>query len=162
MRRPSTSAILSILSLSLAGCATSAIEMAPSEPDQPWAPATSASGEIIPGAKASSDSTSAKTYVLPANAELASVPAPLEVDNRRPYSLPELINIAQSNNPSTRIAWNNARDVALAAGVAESAYLPRLTASAIRGYQSSQDQNSVLPGVSACGAGSVTGAALKE
>jgi outer membrane protein len=157
MRRPSTSAILSILSVSLAGCATSAIEMAPSEPDQPWAPATNASGEIIPGARASSDSTSAKTYVLPANAELASVPPPLEVDNRRSYSLPELINIAQSNNPSTRIAWNNARDVALAAGVAESTYLPRLTASAIRGYQSSQDQNSVLPGVSVSNNASANG-----
>jgi outer membrane protein len=147
MRRPSRT-IISFLSLSLAGCATSAIEMAPSQPDQPWLPATSASGEIIPGTKASPGSTRGATYVLPANADLVGAPPPLLVDHTRAYSLPELIDIAQSNNPSTRIAWNNARDVALAAGIAESAYLPRLTASAIRGYQTGQDQNSVLPGIS--------------
>ena len=76
MRRPSGSTIFAILSVSLAGCATSAIEMAPSQPDQPWVPATSASGEVIPGAKASPDATDRATYVLPANTELAGVPAP--------------------------------------------------------------------------------------
>ena len=54
------------------------------------------------------------------------------------YSLAELIDIAQSNNPLTRTAWNNARNVALAAGIAKSTYLPRLTAAAIGGFQISQ------------------------
>jgi outer membrane protein TolC len=38
----------------------------------------------------------------------------------------------------TRTAWNNARNVALAAGIAKSTYLPRLTAAAIGGFQISQ------------------------
>ena len=38
-----------LLWLPLAGCATSALDMAPERPDRPWAPATTASGEIIAG-----------------------------------------------------------------------------------------------------------------
>ena len=34
----------------LAGCATSALEMAPERPDRPWVPATTTNGEIIAGA----------------------------------------------------------------------------------------------------------------
>ena len=40
-----------------------------------------------------------------------------------PYTLPELIDIAQTNNPTTRNAWNDARDAALTAGIAESTFL---------------------------------------
>ena len=61
-----------------------------------------------------------------------------ELDSNRTYSLAELIDIAQSNNPLTRTAWNNARNVALAAGIAKSTFLPRLTAAAIGGFQISQ------------------------
>jgi outer membrane protein len=151
MCQPRAPTVVMILSVSLAGCATSALEMAPPQPDRPWVPATTATGEIIPGARASSRPTGGATYVLPANSELANVPPSLDVERGRIYSLPELIDIAQSNNPSTRIAWNSARDIALAAGIAESAYLPRLTASVIRGYQTSQDQNSSTLGVSNVG-----------
>jgi outer membrane protein TolC len=56
------------------------------------------------------------------------------VDGTKVYPLPELIDIAEANNPSTRIAWNEARKVALAAGIAESAYLPKITASAVLAY----------------------------
>lgn len=138
MRRPSRLVALAIVPALLAGCATSAIDMAPDQPDQPWTPATSTTGEIIPGAKAPPEQAKAMTYTLPANAELADLPSPLELDRAHTYTLAELLDIAQSNNPLTRTAWNHARDVALAAGIAKSTYLPRLTAAAIGGYQLAQ------------------------
>ena len=138
MCQPSWPIVLTILSALLAGCATSSIEMAPDQPDRPWVPATNAAGEIIPGAKASPEQAAGATFLLPANFELAEVPSPFGLDRTRTYSLADLIDIAQSNNPLTRTAWNKAREVALAAGIAKSTYLPRLTAAAIGGYQLSQ------------------------
>jgi outer membrane protein TolC len=126
------------LPLMLAGCATSALDMAPSRPDQPWTPPVNASGEIIPGAKPPPPAEGA-TYELPTNSKLASVPSPPDIDQTHPYTLAELIDIAQSSNPLTRTAWNNAREAALAAGIVRSAYLPKLTASVVRGHQDSHD-----------------------
>ena len=126
---------LAVLSAAwLAGCATSAIEMAPDRPDRPWTAATSPSGEIIPGIQGIPHATSGPGYVLPSNSAVANLPPPPSLDGTRIYSLPELIDIAEANNPSTRIAWNEARKVALAAGIAESAYLPKVTASAVLAY----------------------------
>jgi outer membrane protein len=117
---------------SLTGCANWAVDMAPDRPDQPWNPAVTATGEIVPGAKSPIESQSG--YVLPANAELAKLPQPFDVDRRRVYSLPELIDIAEMNNPLTRTAWNEARKIALVAGIAESTFLPRITATAVGAY----------------------------
>lgn len=139
MRRSERSIAALSAAIWLAGCATSALDMAPARPDQPWKPATTSSGEIIPGETAP---TGASTYVLPGNTELASLPPSYSVDSARTYSLAELIDIAESANPATRIAWNDARKVALAAGIAESAYLPRITASAAGAYQASNGQSS--------------------
>jgi outer membrane protein TolC len=60
------------------------------------------------------------------------------------YSLPELIDVAQSNQPDTRIAWANARSAALAVGVAEGTFLPRLAATVIAGQSLSQGQSETL------------------
>ncbi len=117
----------------LAGCATSALDMAPERPDRPWAPATTGSGEIIAGAPPGQPT--AEGYVLPANPALGQVRSPPTVDTARTYSLSELIDLAESSNPATRIAWNDARRAALAAGIAESTFLPSITATAIGGYQ---------------------------
>jgi len=141
MPRRSLPLVLSAASIVLAGCATSAIDMAPARPDRPWTPPIDAAGEIVPGANPAPSSGEA-SYVLPANSRAVDLPAPLQVDHGRAYSLAELIDIAESNNPVTRIAWNNAREVALAAGIARSAYLPRLTASVIGGHQDSHDNGS--------------------
>jgi outer membrane protein len=138
MCQPSWPILLAIASALLASCATSSIEMAPDQPDRPWIPATNAAGEIIPDAKASPEQAAGATHVLPANSELAEVPPPFGLDRSQTYSLADLIDIAQSNNPLTRTAWNNARNVAVAAGIAKSTYLPRLTAAAIGGFQISQ------------------------
>ncbi len=146
MRQLSGRILLAILCALLAGCATTALEMAPEQPDRPWTPATNAVGEIMPDAKPSPEDLNKTTHVLPANSTLADLPTPIELDRRRTYSLAELIDVAQSNNPLTRTAWNNAREVALAAGIAESAFLPRIAASAIGGWQFSQSQNNGLLG----------------
>jgi outer membrane protein len=138
MCQPSWPILLAIASALLASCATSSIEMAPDQPDRPWVPATNAAGEIIPDAKASPEQAAGATHVLPANSELAEVPPPFGLDRSQTYSLADLIDIAQSNNPLTRTAWNNARNVAVAAGIAKSTYLLRLTAAAIGGFQISQ------------------------
>ena len=95
--------------------------------------------------------------MLPSNTELGGVRPPLEVEPGKAYSLAELIDIAQSNNPTTRIAWDKARQAALAAGIAESTYLPRLTATVVGAYQAS-DQQSTTAGVSASGDNTAHGA----
>jgi outer membrane protein TolC len=120
----------------LGGCAAWDVDMAPNRADAPWVPATTATGEIVPGAKPSAASKA--NYALPVNTDLTGLPAPLGLDQRKVYSLPELIDIAQSNNPLTRTAWNDARNAALATGIAESAYLPRLRATAAEVYLNNQ------------------------
>ena len=139
-------ALLAILSVALAGCATSALDLAPERPDRPWVPATTPTGEIIPGKKESSPTGTPgrPDFTLPVNTALGNVPAPPEIDPDHACSLAELIDIAQSNNSLTRTAWNNARQAALAAGIAKSAYLPNLTASVVGGYQSFHDRATVL------------------
>jgi outer membrane protein TolC len=64
---------------------------------------------------------------------VAGAPAPatdaaLLPDPSRAYTLPELIDLAQKRNPTTRIAWNAARQASSAVGIAEASYLPRLSA----------------------------------
>jgi outer membrane protein TolC len=126
----------------LAGCATSALDMAPERPDRPWVPATTDTGEIIAGAHQAPPT--ADGYVLPGNPVLGRIPPPPSVDTGRRYSLSELIDLAESSNPATRIAWNDARRAALAAGIAESAFLPNITATAIGGYQGSTGHATAL------------------
>ncbi|MET0657746.1 MAG: TolC family protein, partial [Steroidobacteraceae bacterium] len=117
-----------------------AVEMAPERSDRPWTPAVNAAGEIIAGAKPAVPPEET-TFQLPMNTKLANVPAQPQLDYERTYSLAELIDIAQSSNPLTRTAWNAARDVALAAGVVRSSFLPRLSASVVAGYQHSHESH---------------------
>jgi outer membrane protein TolC len=142
MRRCEGAIAAVLSSVWLAGCATSALDMAPERRDRPWVPATTASGEIIAGAHQAPPT--ANGYVLPANPTLGKVPPPPSVDAARVYSLPELIDLAESSSPSTRIAWNDARRAALAAGIAEGAFLPNITAGAIGGYQGSTGHQTAL------------------
>src|ERR1700675_4941804 len=125
MRRPIVSIAFVLLSLPLAGCATSALNMAPDRPDAPWAAATGPDGEIVAGERVSPGEPPPAPYVLPSNRNVAGIPPPAsDLERRRPYTLPELIDIAQSTNPATRNAWNDARNAALAAGIAESPFFP--------------------------------------
>jgi len=56
------------------------------------------------------------------------------INPRKIYGLAELIDIAERNNPETRVAWERARGAAAAVGLSESAYYPFLVASAAAGY----------------------------
>src|SRR3954466_14150248 len=58
----------------------------------------------------------------------------VSINSRKIYGLAELIDIAQRNNPETRVAWERARQAAAAVGLSESAYYPFLVASAAAGY----------------------------
>src|SRR6266478_4149931 len=58
----------------------------------------------------------------------------VSINPRKIYNLAELIDIAERNNPDTRVAWERARQAAAAVGVTVRAYYPFLVASAAAGY----------------------------
>ncbi|KQR89941.1 RND transporter [Burkholderia sp. Leaf177] len=157
MPRLKPSFALAILTAGLAGCATSSIDMAPESPNHPWQPKTDAAGAIVPGPAArstASTSVLASSYQLPANPALAAVPPPVALSQGHAYGLAELIDMAEAANPLTRIAWNDARNAALAAGITKSAYLPQLSIAAMGQYANAQGPNSsALDGSSASGSG---------
>ena len=152
--RSSETAILLFCCLSAAGCATSALDMAPERPDRPWTPATTANGEIIAGERGVPNATGG--YVLPENLALAKgLPSPT-INPAKHYSLADLVDLAESNNPTTRVAWDEAKRAALAAGIVESAYLPQITAGALTGWQSA-GVKSTAAGLGSSSSSSLTG-----
>lgn len=60
------------------------------------------------------------------------------IDPDKSYSLTELIDLAESHNPETRLAWERARAQAAALGVARSELYPTLAAAALSGVTRSQ------------------------
>lgn len=69
--------------------------------------------------------------------------APEEPAENQRLDLPDLIDLAQRNNPLTRIAWNEAQQAAIAAGMVKATYLPLLTANVIGGYRRSKNDDSL-------------------
>jgi outer membrane protein len=136
MHAPEKLGLLALIALT-ASCATSSLNLAPPAPNVPWTPATSSGGEILGGTPAPATTPRSNSYVLPSNpaAAGATAAAPADLDKSHFYTLPELIDLAQSHDPSTRVAWESARDAALAAGIAKAAYLPNLSASVVGAYQ---------------------------
>ena len=55
------------------------------------------------------------------------------IDRGKAYSLAELIDLAESHNPETRVAWEAARAEAAALGIARSELYPTLSAVALAG-----------------------------
>src|ERR1700734_1919462 len=141
MRQFKPSIVIAICAVGLCGCAAWDVDLAPERADKPWAPTTTTTGEIVPGAKPSTEPKA--SYALPVNTDLTGLPAPLGLDRRKVYSLPELIDIAQSNNPLTRTAGNDPRNAALAPGIAEGPSLPKLRATAAEVYLNNQGSLSV-------------------
>src|SRR5215475_8109155 len=143
MHTPDRLGLLPVVTL-LAGCATSALNLAPAAPDQPWTPTTGTGGEIIAGAPASATAPRSNSYVLPSNPKAAGeAPVRADLDKSHAYTLAELIDLAQSHNPATRVAWENARDAALATGIARTTYLPSLSASVVGAYQTGNNRVTV-------------------
>jgi outer membrane protein len=86
-----------------------------------------------------------ENFVLPPNRDAGHVPVPrVALSRDHEYELPELIDIAERENPETRLAWERARNVAIGEGMAASTYLPIITASVLGGYQGANGQNSSL------------------
>src|ERR1700723_3810222 len=59
-----------------------------------------------------------------------SVPA-FAPDPAKIYNLPELINIAEQNNPDTRVAWESAKARAADLGISKSTLYPTVAAAAV-------------------------------
>ena len=69
---------------------------------------------------------------MEADAKNLAEPA-LNFDPEKTYSLPELIGLAETHNPETRVAWERARAQAAAWGVARSELYPTVAAAALAG-----------------------------
>jgi outer membrane protein len=106
------SIVPALLVASMAAHADDPLSLAPETPTRPWK---------LPTTMLSSDATAESSNAL--------------VDPTKEYDLPALIDLAQRTNPSTREAWERARQAALAVGLVESAYLPQISAEALAGYQ---------------------------
>lgn len=106
-----------LMTLLLAGCATDALTRAPPDAARPGFP------------------PSTRSTLAPEPAAAVAMAAPALATDRE-YGLPALIDIAQQNNPETRIAWHQARQAALAVGMVEATYLPLISASVLAGRQS--------------------------
>lgn len=85
-------------------------------------------GETSAGSKAA-------TFEVAADPVLPYKRHDAEIDASHAYTLPELIDLAQRSNPTTRIAWEQARQAAFAVGLVEATYLPQLSAQVLGGFQ---------------------------
>jgi len=101
-----TAALVAFLSCSRHACG----QTAPSSPDHPWH--TSAEQQL---------ETEVKGIRNPGFA----------VDPAKTYSLAELVDLAESHNPDTRVAWERARAQAAVLGIARSELYPTLVAVAL-------------------------------
>jgi outer membrane protein TolC len=133
-----------LLPLLSAGCTMPTPATAPERPDRPWNPASEPLGAIVARAPTVPEPASrSASFVLPSNPAIGLPdPPPVAIEPGHAYTLAELIDLAQSSHPETRIAWANARNVALAAGIAESTYLPRVVANVVGGAQNLQNRTS--------------------
>jgi outer membrane protein TolC len=84
----------------------------PASPDRPW-------------------HTSDERRITSDGKRVRQPPLPIEPD--KAYSLAELIDLAESHNPETRVAWENAIAQAAALGIARSELYPTLSAVAAAG-----------------------------
>jgi outer membrane protein len=63
------------------------------------------------------------------------------IDQAKTYTLAELVDLAESHNPETRIAWERARAQAASLGIARSELYPILAATAVSGVHRDQVYN---------------------
>ncbi len=99
-----------MLCILVAGCIAHA-QKAPTAPNKPW------------------DDSS----VRPSFKTVPRVAAVAQPDPTKIYTLSELVNFAEQNNPVTRVAWENAKARAADLGISESTLYPTLAAAALAG-----------------------------
>jgi outer membrane protein len=100
-----------------------ALASAPACEEMPWRAALAA------------PPSSSRIFVGESPDLIAPIP-PVTLDRTHEYTLVELVDLAQQNNPETRQAWQRARAAAARLGQAEAVYLPSLTLLASGGVQS--------------------------
>lgn len=105
-----TSFIVLAISAMLSGCASETLKRALIKPDKPWQPK---SEETTTSTSTTGSSGITVEFSVPALPEASILPPVPDISSKRSYNLPELIDIAQLENPETRIAWNQARQAAL-------------------------------------------------
>ncbi len=136
--RPISAAAALAVILWLAGCASSSLVLAPEAPDVPFKPKLTAAVDGVPGIveQPRITPTGARDFGLPPmpGLPISSGQTPV-IEPQHVYTLAELIDLAQTNNPDTRIAWERARQAALGVGMVKALYLPVLTATAVGGGQ---------------------------
>ncbi len=76
-----------------------------------------------------------KKLELPADISRVCVHKELSINKNHAYNLAELIDIAQSNNPDIRIAWEQSKQTAFAVGLIKASYLPQISADVLSGQQ---------------------------
>lgn len=100
--------------------------------------------EIPPAPQTPYADAGMRDYAVTTDAEFPRpTPAP-DIDPGHVYTLPELIDIAERNDPETRIAWERARRAALAVGISQAAYAPIVSARVLAGYAKT---STVAPGL---------------
>jgi outer membrane protein TolC len=113
----------------LCGCDDTS-NLAPGTPDTPAQFPTSPEATTSP----TPTGVAPAKFTIPPNTAV-ELPPPAEIESNHVYTLVELIDIAQRRNPTTRVAWEQARQAAIKVGIAQAAYLPSLTASALAGFE---------------------------
>ncbi len=75
-----------------------------------------------------------RPWNVPSGRQLKVPPRPapsLTPDPSKAYTLSELVNLAEQNNPLTRVAWENAKARAADLGIAKAAFYPTLAATVL-------------------------------
>lgn len=104
MKRSFVNPVTILLAMLFAGAASIA-QRAPASPSQPW-------------------------QGTPIATPPRSIPA-FAPDPNKTYNLPELINIAEQNNPDTRVAWETAKARAADLGISKATLYPTVAAAAV-------------------------------
>lgn len=120
----------------ISACTTPPALQLPDSPSQPWeadAKVWSLSSEAKPPAPPAL--APYPVFTVPPIPQLPALGASATYASGSSLHLPQLIDIAQRENPSTKQAWNRAREAALSAGLTDALFLPSITASVIAGEQ---------------------------
>ena len=111
--------------------------------NQPSSSAPTSTPDRVTSLRLPDSPSSQQSFVLPPNRDAGVIPKPrTELTTEHEYTLTELIDVAERENPQTRVAWQRARNAAIGAGMAESTYLPVITANVLGAYQGATGSNS--------------------
>lgn len=107
---------------------------APASAERIWTPSpASASDYRMPNDLRPSPRAVTPAPALPSGQEPVHQHEPGHQEDK-PYDLPALLDLALSENPDTRVAWESARQAAASFGAARAPYYPLVSANSANGY----------------------------